>query len=249
MSELQKKIVTPVPLSQVTNGIDLSWENGVIQRKNGQRSIQAQCEPAPDVSPEEARLSIKDAIEEIELPIGYKMEWMGEYDMQQRALINVFNLLPLAGVLIIFILVMLFNDYKKPLIILLCLPIVFIGIVPVLILSKQPFSFTAIVGTIGMAGMLIKNSIVLLEEIEHLINSKIDPYTAVVEATISRTRPVMMASITTILGVIPLITDPMYGPLAVTIMSGLLVGTLITLVLVPIFYARFYNIKKQVTKL
>jgi multidrug efflux pump subunit AcrB len=100
-----------------------------------------------------------------------------------------------------------------------------------------------------MAGMLIKNSIVLLEEIEHLINSKIDPYTAVVEATISRTRPVMMASITTILGVIPLITDPMYGPLAVTIMSGLLVGTLITLVLVPIFYARFYNIKKQVTKL
>ena len=249
MSELQKKIVTPVPLSQVTNGIDLSWENGVIQRKNGQRSIQAQCEPAPDVSPEEARLSIKDAIEEIELPIGYKMEWMGEYDMQQRALINVFNLLPLAGVLIIFILVMLFNDYKKPLIILLCLPIVFIGIVPVLILSKQPFSFTAIVGTIGMAGMLIKNSIVLLEEIEHLINSKIDPYTAVIEATISRTRPVMMASITTILGVIPLITDPMYGPLAVTIMSGLLVGTLITLVLVPIFYARFYNIKKQVTKL
>ena len=185
MSELQKKIVTPVPLSQVTNGIDLSWENGVIQRKNGQRSIQAQCEPAPDVSPEEARLSIKDAIEEIELPIGYKMEWMGEYDMQQRALINVFNLLPLAGVLIIFILVMLFNDYKKPLIILLCLPIVFIGIVPVLILSKQPFSFTAIVGTIGMAGMLIKNSIVLLEEIEHLINSKI-PYTAVVEAAISR---------------------------------------------------------------
>ena len=118
-----------------------------------------------------------------------------------------------------------------------------IGIIPGLLLAGQSFSFMAIVGVIGLTGMIIKNAIVLLDEIQNRLEESTSPYQAVVDATISRVRPVVMASLTTILGMIPLLTDPMYASMAVAIIGGLLAGTLVTLLFVPILYSVFYRVK------
>jgi multidrug efflux pump subunit AcrB len=157
---------------------------------------------------------------------------------------NILGLLPLTAILIVLLLILLFNDLKKMAIVILCVPFAFIGIVPGLLIFGQPFSFVAIVGTIGMSGMLIRNSVVLIDEIDIEIRAGKDRYNAIIDATISRLRAVSMTSAATILGIVPLLSDPMYGALAVTIICGLLVGTVITLILLPILYAMFFGIRK-----
>jgi multidrug efflux pump subunit AcrB len=128
---------------------------------------------------------------------------------------------------------------------LLCLPFAFVGITPALLLTNTPFTFMAVLGLMGLVGMLIKNAIVLIDEITRLTDEEhVEPYTAIINATASRVRPVLMASLTTIAGMIPLVSDPMYGSLSLTIMGGLTMGTLVTLVLIPLFYATFFRIKK-----
>lgn len=107
-------------------------------------------------------------------------------------------------------------------------------------------TFMAIIGMLGLIGMMVKNAIVLVDEINRLqTEEKVAPYTAVVEATVSRVRPVLMASLTTIVGMIPLVGDPMYSSMAITIMGGLTIGTIITLVLLPLFYATLFRIRKS----
>lgn len=247
IDDITGEVIKPVPFSSVARGANLNWEETLIRRTNGQRSIQAQCDPIEGCSPALVRKSILKEIEAIELPEGYSYEWVGEYELQNSALKNIFSFLPISIMLIILILIVLFNDLKKPAIVLLCIPLTAIGIVPGLILTGSPFTFMAIVGAIGLLGMLIKNSIVLLDEIEKQIGEGIPRYTALVNSTILRTRPVIMASLTTILGMLPLFSDPMYSSMAVTIISGLLVGTIITLIFVPILYAFFFHINKNET--
>ena len=122
-------------------------------------------------------------------------------------------------------------------------PLAYIGIVMGIFVSGKPFSFVAVVGALGLIGMMIKNGVVLIDEITAQIKTGVEPVEALLSASSSRLRPVMMASGTTILGMIPLISDAMFGPMAVAIMGGLLVGTIITLMIIPVFYALFFNIK------
>lgn len=243
--EIVKQLVSPVPLSAVTNGVKMKWEESVVHHSDGKRAIQAQCDVADEFSPALTRSSMLDQMNAIEIPEGYEMRWVGEYDLQKHALKNIFSFLPISVMLIILILIILFNDIRKPAIVLLCIPLAAIGIVPGMIITGSPFTFMAIVGSLGLMGMLIKNSIVLLDEIEIQIRDGVARYTAVINATISRTRPVLMASITTILGMLPLLSDPMYSSMAVAIISGLLVGTIITLVFIPILYALMFKVKKS----
>ena len=128
---------------------------------------------------------------------------------------------------------------------LICFPFVLCGIVPLLYFTDTPFTFLAILGFMGLIGMMVKNAIVLLDEITRLTTEeKVEEYEAIVRATLSRVRPVMLASFTTILGMIPLISDAMYGSLAVTVIGGLAVGTLVTLLLLPILYSLVFKVKK-----
>ena len=247
MDELVNDLVSPVPLSAVTQGIDLDWQEQVVRRVNGQRAIQVQCEPLEGHSPAQVRKTMLKKIENLPLPEGYTASWIGEHELQGDALRNIFSYLPISIMLIIFTLILLFNDFRKPLIVLICIPMAFIGIVPGMILAGQPFTFMAIIGSFGLMGMIVKNAIVLLDEAETLIAGGAEKYPALINATISRTRPVLLASFTTILGMIPLLTDPMYASMAVAIISGLLVGTLITLLFVPILYAAFYGVKRTET--
>lgn len=248
MSELQDKIFRSTPLSRVAKGITMEWDEDVVMRLNGQRVIEAECDPNSEIdeaTPAKVVESIKKDVEAIKLPAGYSMRWVGEGELQSDAIANLMKYVPLTIFIILAILLLLFNSWKKVFLILICFPFVFCGIVPSLLITNQPMTFMAIIGMMGLIGMMVKNAIVLVDEINRLqTEEKKSPYTAVVEATVSRVRPVLMASLTTIVGMLPLVTDPMYNSMAITIMGGLAVGTLITLILLPIFYTVLFNIKK-----
>ncbi len=243
--EITGELLKPVPLSAVTKGVEPGWEESVVQRANRKRIIQAQCDPIEGYSPALLRKTLIPEIEKISIPEGYSMRWVGEYELQHIALSNIFRYLPVVLMLIVFILILLFNDIKRPVIVIVCIPLAVIGIVPGLLIFDKPFTFMAIIGAIGLMGMLIKNSVVLLDQIQRQIHEGHGGYQAIINATVSRTRPVLMASLTTIFGMIPLVTDPMYSSMAVVIICGLLVGTLITLIFVPILYAVLHNIHKE----
>ena len=153
--------------------------------------------------------------------------------------------MPIILMMIFIVLLLLFNNWKKIFVIILCFPFVMCGIVPLMLLTDTPFTFIAQIGCMGLIGMMVKNAIVLVDEINRLQTEEhVEPYNAVITATLSRVRPVMLASFTTILGMIPLLTDALYGSLAVTVIGGLFIGTIITLMLLPLFYSIFFKIKK-----
>lgn len=241
--DLVENLMSTTPLKQVSRKVDIRWEDPVVPRYNGQRSQRVQCSPAPGIETEKARLAIAAQIEQIPLPDGYSLSWQGEKSASDRSMKYLFKNFPLAIILMIAILIMLFKDYRKPAIIFCCLPLILVGVVAVMLLTGKVFNFVAIVGTLGLIGMLIKNGIVLMDEITLQINQGVEPITALVDSAQSRLRPVMMASLTTILGMIPLLSDAMFGSLAAAIMGGLLCSTLITLLFIPVLYALFFHIQ------
>lgn len=241
--ELLSETIGSTPLSQATRGIDIRWEDPVVRRYNGQRAIKAQCNNAPGYTAADVRAALLNKVDTLTLPEGYAMKWLGEYRASSQSTKYLFRSLPWAVLLMIGILIMLFRDFRKPAIILLCLPLAVIGIVSGMLISGKDFGFVAIVGALGLIGMMIKNGVVLLDEITLQISSGKEPTMALLDSSSSRFRPVMMASLTTIVGMMPLLGDDLFGSLAVTIMSGLLVGTVITLVFIPVLYALLFRIK------
>lgn len=246
--DIADEAVRAVPLGSVASDIDVRWEENMVRRLNGQRVIEAECDPNPDIdeaTPAKVVEDIKNEIESISLPDGYSMRWVGEGELQADAITNLLKFVPLTIFVILLILLLLFNSWRKVILILICFPFVICGIVVALLISDNPFTFMAIVGMMGLIGMMVKNSIVLVDEIGRLqAEEGYHPYNAVIEATVSRVRPVLMASVTTIVGMIPLVSDPMYGSMAITIMGGLAAGTIITLLLLPLFYTAMMRINK-----
>lgn len=242
-SDLIESLVQTTPLKQIGRGINVEWEDPVVPRYNGQRAQTVMCSPVPGMATEKARTAIAEKIEKIKLPEGYQLQWKGEKDASTRTMHYLFKNVPLGIVLMIAILIMLFKDYRKPAIMFCCIPLLAVGIVGAMLLSGQAFTFCAIVGALGLVGMMMKNCIVLMDEIGEQIGAGVAPAEALVSSSESRLRPVMMASLTTILGMIPLLSDAMFGSMAATIMGGLLFSTLATLFFVPVLYAVFFKIK------
>jgi multidrug efflux pump subunit AcrB len=142
---------------------------------------------------------------------------------------------------------LLFGDVRKTIIVLLMIPLVLIGITFAFLSSGLFFGFFAILGLLGLVGMVIKNAVVLLDQVELEINeNRLTKYQAIVTAAKSRAIPVAMAAGTTILGMIPLLPDPMFGGMAVTIMGGLFIATILTIIILPVFYAVAFGLKKGV---
>ena len=238
-----RQVTSTTPLSQVSKGIDIRWEEPVVVRYNGQRQQRLQCSPAPGISTESARQSIAKAIESIALPEGYSLSWEGEYKASTQSKQYLFKGFPLSVVMMLLILIMLFNDFRRPAIIFSCIPLVVVGVFPSVLLSGKDFGFVAIVGILGLIGMMIKNGIVLIDEISLQISQGKPLDRALIDSSKSRLLPVMMASLTTILGMIPLISDSLFGSLAVTIMGGLAAGTIIILIFIPVLYSLMYKSK------
>lgn len=232
-----------IPLSQASNGVRVVWEEPIVIRRDGERSMRAQCNVAPGVAVENARQTIVNEIEKIQLPEGYSMEWKGELSESNDSMDYLLRYYPLAIALMIAILIMLFKDYKKPIIIILCLPLMFIGIVPGILISGKTFGFVAIVATLGLMGLIIRNGIVLMDEISLQISEGVEPVTTLLNSSVSRFRPVMLTTLSTVFGMIPLLGDALFGSAAVVIMSGLLTGTIIVLLFLPTLYALFFGIK------
>lgn len=247
--EIKGKIGKVTTLANCIDSISTVWEESLISRYNGERAIQAECDPDPfnpEATPDKLMKSVKKEIDNIQIPPGYKMRWVGESEIADESLGKVMQNLPVMIVILIVVLLLLFNNWKKLAVILLCFPFVLCGIVPALLLTGTPFTFLAILGLMGLTGMMIKNAIVLVDEINALNSvQKWDLYPAIVHATLSRVRPVLLASLTTVAGMLPLVSDPMYGPLAVTVIGGLLIGTLVTLLFLPVLYSLFFKVKPQ----
>lgn len=245
---LSDNLFRTVPLNTVADSICLLWEENNIHRVNGRRAIEIECDPNPDL--EKATVSsalndIRNDINAIPLPPGYDREWVGSEKSANDSITGILLKSIIGVFLMLLILLLLFNSWKKVAIIFLCLPFMLCGIVPSLILTAKELNFMVVIGLIGMMGMMIKNAIVLIDETDRLIASGMPRFESVVQATISRTRPVLMASLTTIVGMIPLVGDAMYGSLAVSIMGGLAMGTLVTLIFLPFLYITFFGIKNE----
>lgn len=231
------------PLRQVGRGVGVRWEDPVVCRSDGRRARRVMCSPVPGCETEAARRAVARRIGRLPLPAGYALTWEGEKGASDETMRYLFRNVPLGVVLMVTLLILLFGDYRKPLVILCSLPLLAVGIVAAMLLTGKTFTFCAIVGALGLVGMMIKNCIVLLDEIGARIAAGEEPARALVSGTESRLRPVTMASLTTILGMIPLLGDAMFGSMAATIMGGLLFSTFATLLFVPVLYALFFHIE------
>ena len=233
-------------IEQATDGFRFEYRVGVVKRYNRQRVMKAQCDPGRGVNTMRLYAALRDSVlRGVVLPEGYSMKVFGEQESQQESNSALARYMPLTMVLIFIVLLLLFRNYREPVVILLMIPLIFIGVVLGLAVTGKVFNFFSLLGLLGLVGMNIKNAVVLVEQIGVLRSEGKDAYEALTAATRSRIVPVAMASGTTILGMLPLLFDSMFGAMAATIMGGLLVATLLTVCVLPVVYAIFYNIRKS----
>lgn len=230
-----------VPVSQVVSGFDTQWENAMLRSRDRQLTITTSCNPAGElVEPLFERL--RERIEAMELPPGYSLSWGGEFEDSTKASAGLTGTLPLGLLAMVLTSVLLFGRLRQPLIIWLTVPLAIIGITAGLLAARASFDFMSILGALSLVGLLIKNAIVLIEEIDQQIATGKDGLEAVLDAAVSRLRPVMLAAATTILGLIPLLGDVFFVNMAITMMAGLGFATVLTLVLVPALYTLVFRI-------
>jgi multidrug efflux pump subunit AcrB len=229
-----------IPLRQVVSGFNTVFEDEIIQRRNRKPTITVFADPdAGYATALYARIAPQ--VEALELPPGYELEWGGEYEDSANAQAGLSAGLPVFFLSMVLITVMLFNSLKQPLIIWLTVPLAVIGVTAGLLLSGQPFGFMALLGILSLSGMLIKNAIVLIDEINYQIDVGTPLIPAIVDSGASRLRPVGMAASTTALGMIPLLFDAFFVSMAITIIAGLAFATLLTMIVVPVLYATLYR--------
>ena len=231
------------PLSLVTERIETTWDFPQMRTYNRQLSMAAMCGVKPGHTMAEVHGEIRSEIEAMPLPPGYTFFWDSQYKDQGEAMEAIAKYFPLAFLMLIVILVALFGNFRQPIIILCILPLSLIGVAVGMLLTGFDFGFFPIAGWLGLLGMIIKNVIVLIDEINIQRREGVPAYTAVIESTVSRTRPVLMAATTTILGMVPLLFDIAFGGMAATIIFGLTFATLLTLFVTPALYILFYRIK------
>lgn len=234
-----------VPISQVVTAFELQSEESLIQRRNRVRTLTVGADPAEGYTAAQAFDAIRGEIESIALPPGYRLEWGGEHEDSSEAQAGLAQQLPISLLVMLLISILLFGKLKQPLIVWLVVPMSVCGVVIGLLVSGLPFSFTALLGMLSLSGMLMKNAIVLVDEIDGQINEGKARFTALIDASISRLRPVFLAAGTTILGMLPLLVDAFFNNMAVTIMGGLAFASLLTLVAVPTLYAMLFSIKSD----
>ena len=232
-----------VPASAVIAGYRTDWENALLRGRNRIQTIIASCNPREELAtPLFNRL--RPRIEAIELPPGYSLVWGGEFEDSRNAQQGLGRSLPVGLLMMILTSIVLFGKLRQPLIIWLTVPLAIVGIAAGLLATGGAFDFMSLLGALSLIGLLIKNAIVLIEEIDQQIDEGKEPYAAVLDAAVSRARPVILAAATTILGLIPLLADVFFVNMSVTIMAGLGFASLLTLTVVPTLYAMFFRIQR-----
>ncbi|MBG0791415.1 MAG: efflux RND transporter permease subunit [Desulfovibrionaceae bacterium] len=230
-----------IPMEEVVSELRTEMDFGMIHSRNRMLTITASCDTRNGL-PSALFAELRPLIEGIELPAGYFMEWGGEYEDSTDAQEGLAEGIVLPTIIMVFMTILLFNKIRNPLVIWLAVPLAVVGVTAGLLATGQPFGFMALLGFLSLSGMLIKNAVVLLDQIMLQLKSGKPPYRAIVDSAVSRIRPVAMASATTILGMIPLVFDPFFSSMAVTIMSGLMFATILTLIMVPVLFATFHRV-------
>ncbi|ELJ8820304.1 multidrug efflux RND transporter permease subunit VmeV [Vibrio parahaemolyticus] len=236
---------TYIPVDQIIDGVELDWSEPLIQRRDRKRTLTvlADHDVLSDDTAASLFVRVQPKVMALHIPEGYEITWGGEYESSKDAQEGLFGSLPMGYLLMFIITILLFNSIKKPLVIWFTVPLSIIGVAFGLLTTNMPFSFTAFLGLLSLSGMILKNGIVLLDQINLELESGKDPYLAIVDSAISRVRPVSMAALTTILGMIPLVFDAFFGSMAITIMAGLGFATVLTLIVVPVMFAILFRIK------
>ena len=233
-----------IPLANVVTGLDTTWADEVVERRQRKRTLTVVTDPDHGSAPELLD-RLRPLIEGLPFPPGYYVEWGGEYESTVDAQTALAAPIPIFVGIMVLIVIGLFNAIRQPLVIWLTVPLAIIGVTAGLLLTNQPFGFMALLGFLSLSGMLIKNAIVLVDEIDLQVGGGKSTYDAILDSGSSRLRPVAMAAATTILGMIPLFTDAFYIAMAVTIVGGLAVATVLTMVVVPVLYAILFKAKKD----
>ncbi len=232
-----------VPASAVISGYRTDWENALLRGRNRIPTIIASCNPVGELAtPLFER--VQPQIEAIDLPPGYSLAWGGEYEDNANAQQGLGRSLPVGILAMILTSIFLFGKLRQPLIIWLTVPLAIVGITAGLLSTGGAFDFMSLLGALSLIGLLIKNAIVLIEEIDQQIASGKDPYEAILDSAVTRVRPVILAAGTTILGLIPLLSDVFFVNMSVTIMAGLGFASVLTLTVVPTLYALFFRVHK-----
>ncbi|ETX14083.1 RND transporter [Roseivivax halodurans JCM 10272] len=231
---------TYVPLERLVDGFGYEVHDTLYQRRNRVPTIAVEAGVPPGVNAMEVFAEIRGTIEAMTLPEGYQLEWGGEYESSTEAQESLGQQLPVSLLIMVIISVLLFGKLRQPLIIWLLVPMSVNGVAIGLLGTGLPFSFTALLGLLSLSGMLIKNGIVLVEEIDLTRAEGVPFREAVVRASTSRLRPVVLAAGTTILGMTPLLWDAFFASMAVTIMGGLGFASILTLFAAPVLYVIFF---------
>lgn len=232
-----------VPLSQVVDSFAFDYNYNVIKRYNREKVMMAQCDSRRGANAMAAFSQVWTAVKDMELPQGYRIKVFGEDESQEESNKALGENMPLTFILMFIVLLLLFKTYRKPTIILLMVPLIFIGVVFGLLVTGKMLDFFAVLGVLGLVGMNIKNAIVLVDQIGIEEEKGLPRLEAIIQATKSRIVPVAMASGTTILGMLPLLFDAMFGGMAACIMGGLLVASLLTIFVLPVTYSLLFKVK------
>ncbi len=232
-----------IPVSQLVDSVDTVYQDALLRRINRMPTILVQADPAPGVMTADAFNNVREKIEQIELPAGYELIWYGEYKASKDANEGLALSAPYGFAAMILAVVFMFNALRQPLVIWMTAPFAVVGVTIGLIAFQTPFEFMAILGFLSLIGMMVKNAIVLVDQADAEIRAGKEAYFAIIDAAVSRARPVLLGAFTTILGVAPLLVDPFFKSMAVTIMFGLLFATILTLVVIPLFYAVLFRVK------
>jgi multidrug efflux pump subunit AcrB len=236
-----------IPLSQVTSGSEVVWEDPIVMRRDRFPTLTVHADPRTGL-PSQLFERVRAKIEQIPLPPGYTFQWGGEYEDSRIARAALARPLPYFVALMVFIVVCLFNSIRTTLLVWLIVPQAIIGVTVGLLLTGHPFGFMALLGVLALAGEQIKNSIVVLSKIQVELDEGTTPYQAILNGGTAKIRPVLMVALTTVLGSIPLLSDPFFGSMAVCIMFGLSFACVLTLIVMPVLYAIFYNIHEPGTQ-
>lgn len=228
-----------IPLRQVVSGFEIGFEDAIIQRRDRKRSITVFADPIRGYATD-LHARVRTDVEAIPLPPGYFLEWGGEYEDTVEAQLGLAASIPVFATLMVLITIALFNSLRVPLIIWLCVPMSVVGVTGSLLVTGQSFGFMSLLGFLSLSGMLIKNAIVLIDELQLELRRGKNLRNAILDAGVSRLRPVSMAALTTVLGMIPLLLDGFFKSMATTIIGGLLVATVLTMIVVPVLYESLF---------
>lgn len=233
-----------VPLSQVGK-IDVRMEEPIIRRRDRMPTITVRGDIADGLQPPDVSTALSKQLQPIieKLPSGYRIEQAGSIEESGKATKAMLPLFPIMLAVTLLILIFQVRSIPAMVMVFLTSPLGLIGVVPTLILFGQPFGINALVGLIALSGILMRNTLILIGQIQHNKEEGLDPFTAVVEATVQRARPVILTALAAILAFIPLTHSVFWGALAYTLIGGTFAGTILTLVFLPAMYSIWFRIR------